>query len=316
MVLSPLAIETNAGASSPNPGGWTRTTISSLAGDPEAQPGAIGCWSRTGCIIGGVRGSEAASWTGTTENAGRSWMYTSKFPAPLAGGVQSISCDRRACLMVGENLPENADALGLSFDHGRSWSVVSLPRQWTSASITPDFLGCSSNTCVVYGSNIFAISGANGLSGYRVGLISTTNEGRTWSQGTFPASSSGDLDSITCIGSGRCWALFRPDQPLEGVAVSDNGGRTWATVGGVAEAFDPEHLAGFGCASRADCYLVDDSDELFVTNNGGQTWGPGNPVRDVTGSAELETDALACAPTSGSCYIVGIGPPASLWRSK
>ncbi len=294
--------------------GWIATTISLPSGSKIVQAEAIGCWSKNGCIIGGFRGQNAATWTQTTMNAGRSWVVQERFPAALAGGVESIACDRRVCFMVGENLAEDADALAFSPNRGRTWSVVSLPQWWVSESITPDLIGCTTRTCVVYGSNIFTISGVKGsFSRYRVGLISTSNDGKTWTQDALPGGSDG-LDSVTCIASGRCWALFRSQQPQESVAVSETGGTTWSTVGEVPDGFDPDHFAGFGCASRALCYLVDDSDSVFVTTDGGRTWKERDPVHPGRGSRDIETDTLGCAP-NGPCFIVGSGPPASLWSS-
>ena len=314
IATTPLMVSASAIGATAS-GGWTRTTIPRPAGARSSQPTAMGCWSNSGCILAGVRGQEAASWVATTANAGRSWAYASRFPAPLAGGVESISCDRRGCFMVGENLAENADALGFSRNRGRNWSVVALPQSWVAASITPSFIGCTSTTCVVYGSNIFSISGKNGFSGYRVGMISTINDGRTWSHASFPGGSQ-DLDSIACVASEKCWALYRPDQPEEGVATSTDRGATWTTVGNIGESFDPDHFAGFGCADRSLCYLVDNSNNVFVTRNGGQTWQSGDPVRNPVGSTNLETDALACGPNGGPCHIAGIGPPTSLWTSN
>jgi hypothetical protein len=293
-------------------GGWTRTTVSGPAGAPTSQLTALGCWSQRGCILGGVHGDQAASWVATTANAGESWVYISQLPAPLAGGVESISCDRRGCFMVGENLAENADALGFSRNHGRTWSLVPLPRPWVAESITPSFIGCTATTCVVYGSNVLALPIEKGLSGYRVGIAATKNDGRTWSRASYPAGSQ-QLDSIACVASGKCWALYRPDEPVEGVAVSTDGARTWTPVGTIGESFDPDHFAGFGCADSTTCYLVDDSNTVFVTSDGGRTWESAEPVQNPLGSTDLETDALSCGPMDGPCYIAGIGPPASLW---
>jgi hypothetical protein len=219
--------------------------------------------------------------------------------------------------MVGENLAENADALGFTLNRGRSWTVVPLPQSWVAASMTPDFIGCTSTTCVVYGSNIFAISisGKTISPPYQVGIVSTSNDGRTWTQGSLPAGTN-DLDSIACVVSGKCWALYRPNQPVEGVAVSTNGGMTWTPVGAIGQSFDPEHFAGFGCADQVACYLVDNSNNLFVTHNGGRTWQRGLSVRNPAGSKELETDALACGPRGGPCHIAGTGPPTSLWTAN
>jgi len=293
---------------------WTRMTVPLPDAAANGQLAAIGCWSPTGCIIGGIRGANAATFTGTTMNGGRSWFFTSRFPAPLAGGVASIACDRSGCFMVGENLAEDADALGFTRNQGRSWSIVPLPQQWISEAITPGFIGCTTSTCLVYGNNIFAMSGKN-PSNYRVALVSTSDDGRSWSPAALPGGS-GDLDAIACIGAGRCWALYRSAQPQEGVAVSIDGGRTWTTVGVIGNAFDPDHFGGFGCATRTSCYLVDDSNDLFVTHNGGQEWSPTNPPRNRHGSTDLETDGLACASESATCYIVGIAPPTSLWKSQ
>jgi hypothetical protein len=215
--------------------------------------------------------------------------------------------------MVGENLEEDADALGFTRNQGRSWTVVALPQSWLAASITPDFIGCTASKCVVYGSNIFSLAPAD-LSGYRVEIATSDNDGRSWSEASFPTESQ-DLDSIACIASGKCWALYRSDQPGEGVAVSKNGGMTWSTVGAIGESFDPDHFAGFGCADQSLCFVVDNSNSVFVTRNGGRTWRPGVPVRNATGSTNVETDALACGGVGGPCNIAGIAPPTSFWTT-
>jgi hypothetical protein len=296
--------------------GWTRVNIS-LPGGPEfSQAGAIGCSSPSDCIIAGVRGQDGATWTLTTTDGGQSFAIKSHFPVALAGGVASISCDQNGCFMVGENLAENADALGFSTNLGRTWSVVALPQKWIAESITPDFVGCTSNTCVVYGTNIFSISDTTSLSNYRVGLITTSDNGATWTSDPYPGGSN-DLDSIACVWTGTCWALYRSDgQPAEGVAVSFTNGRSWTTVGGIPNSFDPDHFVGFGCATRADCLLVDDSDDVYASTDGGRTWIHRDPVRDANGSTNLETDALGCAPVSGRCFVVGASRTDSLWSSN
>jgi hypothetical protein len=185
-------------------------------------------------------------------------------------------------MMVGENLAENADALGFSRNHGQSWSVVPLPEQWAAASITPDFVGCTSRSCLLYGSNIFAISGKDPALGYHVSLVSTTDNGETWSLASL-AGLSNDLDSLVCIGSGKCWALYR-SQTEEEVGVSFDEGKTWTTVGSVVQAFDPDHFAGFACADSSICYIIDNSNGVFFTSNGGRRWQPGIQAQNQAGS--------------------------------
>lgn len=302
-----VGMSTPASAKEP----WARTSIPTPGGNAGGQFTAIGCWSIGACIVGGSRGRNAATFTETTTDGGRSWRFASRFPPPLAGGVASIACDRRGCLMVGENLAETADALGFSRNHGSSWSVIRTPTQWASQSITPDVVGCSAVSCLVYGSNVFAISTNNPSMRYRVAIIATSNEGRAWSPAVLPAGTN-ELDSIACIPSGRCLALYRGLAAQEGVAVTINDGMTWTSVGRIGQEFNPDHLGGFGCDSRLTCYVVNDSDLLFASHNGGSTWEAANSPRSVAGSTDLETDGLGCAPTGSTCYIVDLG---SFWTS-
>jgi len=155
------------------------------------------------------------------------------------------------------------------------------------------------------------------LGAYKDGFAAISNGGRSWAEVSFPGTE--QVDQITCIWSGRCWVLYETSaDALEHVATTVDGGSIWTAlgpitpseVGGNTFVLDPDHLSGFACEDAETCFIIDNSDDLLVSRNGGRTWANSQAPRDTN----APTDALTCTPSS-TCWIISdgsawVGPPA------
>jgi photosystem II stability/assembly factor-like uncharacterized protein len=292
--------------------GWARLNMPEpLIDGTGGQYQDLGCWSQLDCMAVGVAGPNENSFVATTLDGGKTWTSHTQFPVPIAGGIGAVSCTRRGCLVVGENLAENADMMAFTGNGGRSWSLLPDPPMWGQLRITPGTVACSAVRCLAYGSNILSISPeAIEAGSYRIALDVSANNGRTWS--AVPVPGSEEVDALTCLWSGECWALYQQgDDEDEQVASTTNGGRTWTVHTSID--IDPDHLGGFACLDSQRCFIVDDSDSLLSTPNGGRAWSKATAPENSQGTGDVETDAMTCPPHGSDCWIVGIAPPTSLW---
>lgn len=232
-------------------------------------------------------------------------------PKPIGYGIESAACDQTGCIVVGQEPINSVESLGLTTDNGRTWSILPNPPSWAKKSITANYIACSAAQCLVYGSNVMSEAPGAPDNPQR-DFEQTPDNGKTWKPIHLPG---GDVavDGVACIWSGRCWALYEGDSELESVATTTDGGSTWQPWTKVDIKVDPGDLAGFACQNDRTCYILDQSNELTATRDGGHSWRSATPPADRSGSTELSTDAITCTPAA-SCWIGGddsvwIGPP-------
>jgi hypothetical protein len=272
---------------------------------------AIACSNKDSCLVGGAEGANQNSIMESTVNAGQTWASRSRFPSSMDGGIESAACDRENCFVAAENQAVNSQTIGRTSDWGKTWSVVSNPPMWAKRSITADLIACSAFRCLAYGTNIFAVPLGN-LGGVREGFAATSNDGRSWTEISVPGAAG--IDQMTCIWSGRCWVLYEtPRSDLEQVATTIDGGSTWTAlgpirpseVGGNTFVLDPDNWSGFACENAETCLILDNSDDLLVSADGGRTWANSLGPRDANDSVDFSTDALTCTPVS-TCWVVSL----------
>jgi hypothetical protein len=302
------------------PSGWREVSLPPPPGGPAwvytDSGSAIACSSGTDCIFGSTYGnanSNQYSITASTTNGGRTWVRSTNFPDSLDGGVASAACDQRYCFIVAENAAVTDQALARTDDNGKTWALVPYPRSWTKGSINADILACSWSRCLVYGGTFPTTATAR----YQTGFAATSNNFQTWTGIALPGAS--QIDQLACIWSGQCWAEYETrGDDLEHLATTLNGGAAWTTLGPISNdkainnssalsfALDPEHQVGLTCENAQTCFILDNSNDLVSTHDGGRIWSLAH------GPSHGTTDAMTCDPSS-TCWIVSVGPPTTAW---
>jgi hypothetical protein len=307
-------------SSSPIGRGWSRVDLPKPPGWAGGYAwSAIACSSRDECLVGGAEGPNQNSIMESTANGGQTWSSRTRFPPSMDGGIESSACDQQGCFIAAENRAVNSQIIGRTSDLGKTWSVVPNPPMWGRNSVTANLVACSATRCIFYGSNIFAIP-LGKLASLRDGFAATSNNGHTWREIGFPGAIT--VDQMTCIWSGQCWALYETrTDALVHVATTTDGGSAWTAfgpirpseVGGDTYVLDPDHMSGFACEDARTCFIIDDSDDLLMSSDGGRTWAKSLAPRDANGVVDFSTEALTCTPSS-TCWIITnqsawVGPP-------
>ncbi|HET9059292.1 MAG TPA: sialidase family protein [Acidimicrobiales bacterium] len=250
------------------------------------------------------------SITASTINAGKTWARNTRFPGSLDGGVVSAACDQRYCFILADNAAVTHQALARTQDNGKTWTIVPYPRSWTKDSIDASIIACSSSRCLVYGDGTFATTPK---ASDQAAFVATSDDFRTWTDIALPGAN--QIHQLACIWSGQCWAEYETGgDGREHFATTLNGGATWALLGSVSPndggknvfafgfALDPDHQVGFACEDARTCFVLDNSDDLLTSHDGGRTWALSH------GPSPNMTDAMTCTPGS-TCWIVRTNPP-------
>lgn len=318
----------NSPTKSPPPSGWRKVSLPSPPGGPDAgytnSGSAITCPSATECIFGSTyvdSNGNQFSITASTTNAGLNWTSNTRFPPPLDGGIASVACDQNDCFVVADNAASTHQAVARTIDNGKTWNVIPYPPSWVKDSIDADMIACSSSRCLVYGSETLGITPTGPPAGPKTAFAATSNDFQTWTTISIP--DAGHIDQLACIWSGQCWAEYEtlgPDD-LEHFATTLDGGVTWTTLGPVSNdeaisksselsfALDPDHQVGLACENAQTCFILDNSNDLVTTHDGGRTWSLAH------GPSHDATDAITCAPSS-TCWIVSVGQPTTAWIGR
>jgi hypothetical protein len=159
----------------------------------------------------------------------------------------------------------------------------------------------------------FAASPTDQLGG-KLPFAVTTDDFRTWTDIAIPGAN--QIDELACLWSGQCWAEDEVSgDDLEHLATTLDGGATWTDLGPIGNeksvsdgsdlsfALDPEHQVGLACENAQTCFILDNSNHLVTTHDGGRTWSL------IHGPSAGGTDAITCAPSS-RCWIVSVDLPA------
>lgn len=321
----------SSGASSPGsplekspPSGWRKVSLPAAPGGPSGgytdSGSAIACSSETKCIFGGTyldNNSNQFSITLSTVNAGLTWARNTDFPSSLDGGVGPAACDQRNCFILADNEAVTDQALARTTDNGKTWTIIPYPPSWATNSINASLIACSSSGCLVYGDNILAVTMTATEGAYKTAFAATSYDFQTWTDVAIPSAS--HIDQLTCIRSGQCWAEYETaGDELEHIATTLEGGVTWTALGAIKPdelgndsftnsfALDPDHQVGFACADAQTCFILDNSNDLLASHDGGRTW------RISQGPSRGATDAMTCT-SSSTCWIVSVGPPTTAW---
>ena len=300
--------------------GWRKVAFPSPPGGSGAgytnSGSAMACSSATECIFGSTyldSNSNQFSITASTSNAGRTWMLNTRFPSPLAGSIASVACDQNDCFLVADNAAATSQVLARTNDKGKTWTLVPYPSSWANDSASANLIACSSARCLVYGDNTLANTPTSPSTRFRTAFAATSNDFQTWSDITIP--DAGQINQLACLWSGQCWAEYdSPSDDLEHLATTLDGGLTWTALGPISSdqaistnsnlsfALDPDHQVGFGCENPQTCFILDNSNDLVTTRDGGRTW------KLTHGPSRGGTDAMTCTPSS-TCWIVSVDPP-------
>ena len=300
--------------------GWRMVSLPWAPGGPQGgytdSGSAIACSSATDCLFATTyldRNTNQLSVTAQTTNAGRTWKLNTRFPSSLDGGISSAACDRSYCFIAAENSAVTDQALARS-DDGRTWTLIPYPASWNQRSINAALIACSSSRCLVYGDNTFDSSPTKLPAGIVTAFAATGDDFKTWTDITIPGA--GQIDQLACSWSGQCWAEYEgPGDDLQHVATTLDGGVTWTALGAISSdqaistnsdlsfALDPDHQVGFACQDARTCAILDNSNNLVTTHDGGHTWSLAH------GPSRGSTDALTCTPSS-TCVVVSVDQPA------
>jgi hypothetical protein len=296
--------------------GWRRIALPATPGG-YAEGAAVSCTSDQDCLVGGIYAGNGRQDNGqlsilqSTTNAGRTWTTRTRFPSWLEGGIESAACDQRYCFIAAENAAATAQTLARTSDEGRTWTAVPYPSTWAKASITGYMIACSASRCLTYGNNTLAEDPANPSAlKYQTGFAATTNDGQSWTEITLPGAT--QIDQIACVWSGQCWAEYETSaDELEHVATTLDAGFVWtplgaispSEVGGNTFALDPDHQVGFTCENAKTCFILDNSNDLLTSRDGGRRWNISQ------GPSPGSTDAMTCTPPSSTCWIVSVDLP-------
>jgi photosystem II stability/assembly factor-like uncharacterized protein len=287
-----------------------------LPGPPEASglPTAqLTCPTASTCYALGVvsNASPSSSVPGsppddaieTTTDGGQTWSPVT-LPAAISGS--RISClSATACSLLGIGA-EGGSVFYQTTDGGRTWSSATGPSQLSSN----DFVGglaCTTATrCTAVAiPHLVRVGSGDILS------LATTDGGKTWSQGSFPAGFTGGPDGLTCSSPEDCVVVGSTNGfpgGGAGAAYSRDGGATWTSSS------VPSGASGLHALSCSSSFCIASSlspgpstvRSILTSNDGGATWS------EVT-TTGLASDVMPLAasfscPTSTDCWTAGTVP--------
>ena len=186
-------------------------------------------------------------------DGGHSWTID-PLPADTDGAIFQLSCPTTTCNALVTASPVQLPVAqqyhgGVTFlritDSGRHFATSSFP-----AGMSMQTMSCPTDReCVAVGVSSGRL-GANDIASRGFVQI-TTNGGATWTQGRLAAGiSPGYSPVITCPDASHCFMLgtANPKTDTGDVAMSADGGRTWANSGRLPRYFFRSHTS---LASRA-----------------------------------------------------------------
>lgn len=307
----------------PGPGGgWT---LVPGASQPQGQYGmlqGVDCMGPSDCWAVGW----LPSGSGLIEHYdGGDWSVVPS-PSLLSGAspfLAGVSCSGPyACWAVGDSWVYGGGDIAyqptwtaplIEQYAGGSWSIVSAPPPDASDGLL------SGATCVS-AVDCWAVGGIAGSGGGEEPLIEQYADG-VWSVVTGPEQAGGGarLNSVSCTGPDRCWAVGGTDQDhgLPGAApfatqslIEEYDGSDWRVVPSPSPpGSEWSQLTGVACAGVAHCWSVGFSIPAhqgtgpLIEEYTGSGWhvvsGPTPP-----GAAGTQLNGVACAST-GECFAVG-----------
>ena len=170
-----------------------------------------------------------------TTDAGKTWVLQFTNPDPKAFYDAIAFWDEKSGIAVGDPVDGRFTILRTA-DGGRTW--VLTPEAARPRALPGDGMFAASGTCLVAQGRTNAWIGTGGAAQARV--LRTTDRGATWSEAATPivagSSSAGIFsiafsDALHGIVVGGDYRKER--EPSDNVALTSDGGRTWAALGGV-----------------------------------------------------------------------------------
>ncbi len=310
-------------ASATSDGGQSWTSPVTVAG--AADLFSISCPDSTTCYAGGDTSATAAVYVST--DLGMTWKAASSSPPNLVA-VTGIYCTSASdCIAVGDDTSGSTLVGGAASttDGGATWTPSQVPNNVFDLS----GVSCASaSSCVAVGdggstsstaatalftgdggatwssgaipsgpSTFYAVSCVPGLSFCMAGgeafgggaeVATSADGGATWTlAGAEPAMSA--VLSITCTGSGNCWAAGAGDDP---VALTSGGGASWSPVPGPA---GTSNLAAIACPEPGTCIATGGATALQVSAS---TPSPPPPPSSTTTTSPPSSTTTTSPPSS------------------
>jgi photosystem II stability/assembly factor-like uncharacterized protein len=245
---------------------------------PEDSEAVIACSSAAQCVAS--EGNEEL----VTTNGGRSWK-TRDLPSGVdyLGGISCPTATRCWAVGRGDVSHDDSDQMLATDDNGKRWTVETLP-----AGIFGVYGGISCPNA----SDCTALSILE--DGADVGIVFTTNGGRTWSTGSDEMSGFSQGPQLSCPTPSVCWAAdFSPDPHGQGTIAELVGAK------GPQGTPPPSNYGGISCPDPSHCWAVTNAGAVVATKDGGRAW--------ATESLPLETGptgTITC-PTISDCWAIG-----------
>ena len=287
-------------------GGWTLVT--SPSPNHGSALNGVACTSDSACwAVGGSTGGDG--WGGFIEQyAGGEWTIISSpaFADSFLSGVTCVSATD--CWAVG-SVMESSGPLIEQYT-GSGWSVVPSPTPAGSTGASLRALTCvSADDCWAVGTYTDG-AGDNGL-GLEEPLVEQY-QGSGWSPVTVPSPSGGaagfgsELDAVTCVSAGDCWAVgegagegliehYSPD----GWAIALDSDRVLNLDAVACTAGDACAAAGFADAGPNSL----EPELASVEDYQDGTWSFAYPPFP-SGSTTSELDGMTCVSAT-DCLAVG-----------
>jgi len=209
---------------------WTSLTVPGASGLDFRDIEAID--DRTAYILS--IGSGDASRIYKTTDAGNSWTLQFTNPDQKAFYDAIAFWDERNGLAVGDPVDGRFTILRTN-DAGRTWSLIPEPSR--PAALPGDGMFAASGSCLTVQGRANAWIGTGGAARARV--LRTADRGLTWLEAGTPiaaGTSSAGIFSIAfsdALHGAIVGGDYRKEQePTDNLALTDDGGRTWALAGG------------------------------------------------------------------------------------
>ncbi|MCL9684672.1 sialidase family protein [Legionella maioricensis] len=253
--------------SSDNGTTWSlSTTLPPAQGIASNTLSGINCDSSGHCVTVGYypSGGRYVPLSYTSSDHGVTWSLSTTLP-PAQGSstnfLYSVSCEGTGhCVAVGyyNNGSRNIPLSYTSSDHGVTWNLSTTlpPAQGSSSNYLPSVSCEGTGHCVAVGYYSLA---APPLS------YTSSDHGVTWSLSTTlppaPGSSSNNLQSVSCEGTGHCVAVgnyFNGSRYVPLSYTSSDHGVTWSlsTTLPPAQGSTSNFLSGVSCEGTGHCGAV------------------------------------------------------------
>ena len=277
---------------------WQGTLVAVTLPPPVNSLGALDCVDSARCWAVGATVGAAGTPNGAavvaTSDGGGTWSVQ-PVPATVAY-LSGISCsDLRHCTAVGQagQTANGQGAIITTANGGATWQAAAVP------------VGVLDVTAVACQADRRCLATGSTASG-TVALVSASSPAGWVQRGTLPPALSG-ATGISCPDSQRCWVTVHSsidvDHVAGAVAVTTNGGTTWAATAAPAGA---GYLNGIACVpNRAGGLPFTPPTTPPSTTPSGTTSGSTTTSPPTSGAPAVSTTAPAAGVAGAWCVAVG-----------